>query len=133
MGAHAGKQLNTTALAFIGDAVYELHVRERVLESGQANADRLHSMAVKYVKAEAQAKAVRSIIDELSEDEQDLVRRARNRKPATKPKNADPLTYKMATAFEALIGRLYLDGDEKRLEEILNLAFLATRNGGEDG
>ena len=120
---------NTTALAFIGDAVYEVYVRRRVLESGQANADKLHQMAVNYVRADGQAAALKSIYEKLSEEEKDLVRRARNRKPASKPKNADPLIYKLATAFEALIGYLYLAGDEKRMDEIIKLAFDAIEGG----
>lgn len=121
--------VNTTALAFMGDAVYETYARKRVLESGQTNADKLHQMAVKYVRADGQAAALKMIYDELSAEEQDLVRRARNHKSASKPKNADPLTYKLATAMEALIGRLYLTGDEERMCEILNLAFSAIERG----
>jgi len=116
-------QANTTALAFLGDAVYEVYARKRVFEKGQTNADKLHQMAVKYVRAEGQAKAIKSIFDDLSEEEQALVKRARNKKSASKPKNADPVEYKLATAFEALIGYLYLEENEKRLEEILELAF----------
>ncbi|MCL2437396.1 MAG: ribonuclease III [Clostridiales bacterium] len=117
------KQLNTTALAYIGDAVYEVHVRNHVLQSGQANADKLHQMAVKYVKAEGQAKALKAIFDQLSEEEQDLVKRARNRKTTSKPNNANPVAYKLATALEALIGHLYLTGNTERLEEIIKLAM----------
>ena len=119
------KQLNTTALAYIGDAVYEVHVRNYVLQSGQVNADKLHQMAVQYVKAESQAKALKAIYDELSEEEQDLVRKARNRKTATKPKNADPVLYKFATAFEALIGYHYMADNQNRINEIVALAIAA--------
>jgi len=117
------KQLNTTALAFIGDAVYEIYVREHVIKSGQTNADKLHQMAVAYVKAESQAKIGKAIFDELSEDEQALFKRARNRKTTSKPKNVDPVLYKLATAFEALIGHLYLTGNKERLDEIIALSF----------
>ena len=120
--------VNMTALAFIGDAVYEVHIRKHVLESGQANADKLHKMAVKYVCAEGQARALKWIFDMLSEDEQALVKRARNRKSASKPKNADPVEYKLATAFEALVGDLYLKGGVERLDEILRLAVAAVEN-----
>ena len=113
----------------MGDAVYETHVRKRVLESGQTNADRLHQMAVQYVRADAQAAALRLIYDRLSEEEQGLVKRARNRKAATKPKNADPVAYKLATAFEALIGYLFLTEDENRMDEIIRLAFEAIERG----
>jgi len=121
--------VNTTVLAFIGDAVYEIYARKRVLESGRTNADQLHRMAVKFVKAEGQAAAIKSIFDSLSEDEQAIVKRARNKKSASKPKNADPIEYKWATALEALVGHLYLEGDEERLNEIIELAFAATDRG----
>lgn len=114
------KQINTTALAYIGDAVYEVYIRRHVMETGQQNADRLHSMAVPYVKAGGQAYAVKALMDGvLTEEEAALVKRARNRKTSSKPKNADIIDYKMATAFEALIGYLYLSGEIKRLEEII--------------
>lgn len=110
--------LNTTALAFLGDAVYETFIRAYVLESGQVHADRLHRMAVKYVRAEGQAAALRRIMPDLPEDELALVKRARNKKITSKPRYADPITYKMATAFEALMGYLYLAGKEERLLEL---------------
>lgn len=89
------------------------------MESGQQNADKLHRMAIRYVCADGQAKAVKSMMgDFLTEEEIGLVKRARNRKTASKARSADAVTYKLATAFEALIGYLYLDGQEERLEEI---------------
>mgnify|MGYP001214746643 CR=1 FL=1 len=121
--------INTTALAFMGDAVYEVYVREHVMESGQQAADKLHRMAVKYVCAESQAAAVKAMFDDLSEDEQKLVKRARNRKSATKPRNTDPVTYKWATAFEALVGYLHISGDRDRAEEIINEAIAFADNG----
>ena len=80
-------------------------------------------MAVKYVRAEGQAKALKAIYDMLDEDEQALVRRARNRKINSKPKNVDPIEYKHATAFEALIGYLYVEDKLDRMDEIVALAF----------
>lgn len=117
------KNLNTTALAYIGDAVYELYIRRHVLDSGRSNVDILHKTAVKYVRAEAQSTALKKIFDELSEEEQILVKRARNRKIVSKPKNADPVTYKYATAFEALVGELFLSGNRERLEEVIGRAI----------
>lgn len=114
---------NTTALAFLGDALYEVFVRRKVIETGQPAADRLHLMAVKYVKAESQAKAIKAMYEDLPVEEQTLTRRARNRKSATKAKNADPVTYKWATAFEALLGHLYLNGQLERMDEIMALAM----------
>ena len=116
------EKINTTALAFMGDAVYEVFVRECLLASGNHNAHKLHGMAVKYVKASAQAIAIKAMFDDLTEAEQRLVKRARNRRSATKPKNADPVEYKWATAFEALIGKLYLDGEADRTEELMETA-----------
>ena len=111
--------INTTTLAFLGDAIYEVYVRKHVMESGEHRADKLHRMAVRYVRADAQASIIKYMFDDLTESEQKLVKRARNHKSATKPKNVSPVTYKWATSHEALIGYLYLADDLDRLEEIL--------------
>ena len=116
------KTYNSIALAFLGDAVYERFIRERIVRHGTVGADKMHREAVRYVKAAAQERVLRAIADALTEDEADVVRRARNHRITSKPKNADPLTYKMATAFEALLGYLYLDGQEERLAEIMERA-----------
>ena len=118
------KQINTTALAYMGDAVYEVYIRKHVMETGQVNADKLHFMSVPYVKAEGQARAVKSIINGfLTEEETALVKRARNHKSASKQRNANPIDYKLATAFEALIGYLYLCGNIERMEEVIEKAI----------
>ena len=111
--------MNTTALAFLGDAVYETYVRNHLIQTMQADADKLHRTAVKYVRAEAQAGAMKQLLSSLSEEELGLVKRARNKKISTKPKNADPVLYKWATAFEALIGYLYLSDNRARMEEVI--------------
>ena len=103
----------------LGDAVFETYVRNHLVQTMKADADKLHRAAVKYVRAEAQAQAMKQLIPSLSEEELNLVKRARNKKISTKPKNADPVLYKWATAFEALIGYLYLSGDKVRMEEII--------------
>lgn len=115
--------MNTTVLAFLGDSVYETFVRDHVIKKGQVNADLLHRAAVRFVRADAQAFALKEMMDELSEEEQSLVKRARNKKISTKPKNADPVVYKWATAFEALIGFLYLAEKQSRMEEIIQRAI----------
>jgi len=118
------KQINTTALAYMGDAVYEIYIRKHVMETGHVHVDRLHAMAVPFVKAEGQAKAIKYLMDNLlTEEEQALTKRARNHKIATKAKNATPMDYKWATAFEALLGYLYLKDDIKRLEEVIAKAI----------
>lgn len=116
-------EVNTTALAYMGDAVYEQAVREYILKKGSYNVNSMHRLATDFVKASAQAKIIKTMFDELSEGEQSLVRRARNRKFSTKAKNADPVTYKWATAFEALVGYLYLAEYNERLERVLARAI----------
>ena len=114
---------NTTVLAFIGDAVYEVAIRAHVLSSGEVRADNLHKAAVKYVRAEAQARALKAMMPALSDEEVALVKRARNKKITSKPKNAEPMEYKMATAFEALIGALYMAEDHQRIKELIEQAI----------
>ena len=114
------KQINTTALAYLGDAVYEVEVRKRMMLAGTENVDRLHQMAVRFVRAEGQAYAIKQLLTELTEEEQAIVKRARNRKIVSKPKNLDPVTYKLATAFEALIGYLYLNQEDERLDDVIS-------------
>ena len=122
------KQINTTALAYLGDAVYEVAIRKYIMETGQYNADRLHQIAVRYVCAEGQAKAIKAIMDELTEDEQSLVKRARNRKITSKPRNVAPITYKWATAFEAFVGYLHLAEQHERLDWFIKRAIDIVNN-----
>jgi len=117
------KDVNTTALAYMGDAVYEQAVRENMLTRGSYHVNNLHKLATHFVKAHTQAKIIKTMFDELTEQEQALVKRARNRKYASKAKNADPVTYKWATAFEALVGYLYLAEDNERLDWVLKRAI----------
>jgi len=117
------KQINTTALAYLGDAVYEVAIRKYIMETGQYNADRLHKIAVRYVCAEGQALAIKRLIEELTEEEQSLVRRARNRKITSKPRNVEPITYKWATAFEAFVGYLHLTEQQERLDWFIGRAI----------
>ena len=117
------RNLNPEALAYMGDAVWEQTVREKLLHEGNARVDNLHHKAVGYVNAEAQAAAIREIMDDLTEDELALVKRARNHKFHSKAKHADPITYKWATAFEALIGYYYRAGETERLRWFIGRAF----------
>ncbi len=112
-------RMNTGNLAFVGDSVYDLYIRKMVISGGIERTDRANRAAVRYVKAPAQAKAIRTMFHELEEDEKDLVKRARNKKTASKAKNADIIDYKWATGMEALVGYLYLSGQEERLTEIM--------------
>lgn len=105
-------------LAYIGDAVFELLVRTYMVAGGHHKIQVLHTMTVDHVKAENQARIVRGLYDILTEEEQDLIRRGRNVK-STVPKNVDPGDYRLSTGFEALLGYLYLIGDEERLYELV--------------
>lgn len=115
--------LPALVLAYVGDAVYELAVRSRLVGTGLTRVNRLHSEAVKYVNAGAQAKILKRIEDSLTEEEFIVVRRGRNAKSAHTPQGAGVLEYRHSTAMEALIGYLYLKGDAARLDEIMALAF----------
>lgn len=119
------KQLNSLALAYMGDAVYEIYVRRHLLQSGKVRPNQLHKEATGYVSAKAQANVIHAFLDEgrLSEEEEAVVRRGRNAKSGTIPKNTDVQTYRYSTAFESLIGYLYLAGREERLDEIIQAAF----------
>ncbi len=111
-------------LAYIGDSVYEVFTRKKVLE-GNPNlpAHKLHKENVKYVKAKAQSNAMEKIEPMLQESELAIYKRGRNAKSATVPKNADLTDYRRATGFEALIGFLELSGQHERLVEIMEIAF----------
>ena len=111
--------INTNTLAYIGDAVYELYIREHAMQIRIENVDMMSSLTVKYVKAESQALGIKAIFDNLSEEEQSVVRRGRNRKIRSTPRAVDPVIYKTATGLEALIGYLYIKGEDERLTEVV--------------
>lgn len=115
------KMMSPLQLAYIGDAIYEVFVRTHILMNNNKNVNRLHRLAIKYVKADAQAKFYHEIQEYLTEDERRIVKRGRNSKVATVPKNANLTDYKYATGFESLIGYLYLTGNTERLEYIYKL------------
>lgn len=115
---------NTTVLAYLGDAVYELKIREMLIDREESlRANSLHRKATRYVSARGQAAAVKNLMkDFLSDEELSLVKRARNHKTSSHPRGADPVEYKLATGFEALIGELYLKGEMDRINEIVEIA-----------
>ena len=106
--------------AYIGDCVYELYIREHLVQTTNLKPHKLHIEAIKHVKAAAQAKLLKELEDFLTEEEKDIVRRTRNTQNHHVAKNADPTDYMYSTAFEGLIGYLYLSGEKERLEEILD-------------
>lgn len=109
--------------AYVGDAVYELYIRTNLVNNAKLNPHKLHVEAIKYVKAQAQAKILETITENLTEEEKDIVRRGRNAQNHHLPKNANLDEYSHATAFEALIGYLYLTKQDERLGEILEKTF----------
>ena len=117
------KLISPLTWAYIGDAVYELYVREYLIKNTNLKPHRLHIETIKYVKASAQANILKKVEEYLTEEEKDIVKRGRNTKTHSAPKNADLTDYMYATAFEALIGYLYVTGQNKRLEEILKLCI----------
>lgn len=119
------KQLNSLALAYMGDAVFEVYVRRHLLQSGKVKPNHLHREGTKYVSAKAQCQILFQMMDDgiLSEDELAVVMRGRNAKSGTVPKNTDVQTYRYSTAFEALLGYLHLTGKHERLEELILTAF----------
>lgn len=114
------RSINIIALAYLGDSIYEVYIRESLLEKGLVKVDDMQKEAVNYVSAKAQCKILDSMIENsfLTEEELDVVKRGRNYKRNIHPKNTDIVTYKKSSGFEALIGYLYLK-DRDRLKEIL--------------
>lgn len=109
--------LSPLQLAYVGDAVYELLVRTYLLNRGMSVAA-LHRATTKYVKAKSQANIIHMLEDSLSEEEKAIVKRGRNSKSNTMPKNAEMIDYRYATGFEALIGYLYLTRRDERLSSL---------------
>ena len=105
--------------AYIGDCVYELYIRTKLVNETKLKPHALHIEAIKHVKAKAQAEALNNMYEILTEKEKDIVRRGRNAENHHLPKNANVQDYMYATAFEALIGYLYLTKQNDRLKEIL--------------
>lgn len=108
------QEMNALALAYLGDAVYELWVRTHLLELGYEKVKELHKQAVSYVRASTQAQVLHTLLPELDEVEQQVVLRGRNAKGGY-PKNVDVVTYRHATAFESLVGYWHLNGQLNRM------------------
>ena len=114
--------INVISLAYLGDSVYEIYVREYLIKKGIAKVEDLQKEAVKYVSAKSQCKILSYLMDNelLNDMELDIVKRGRNYKRTSHPKNTDIITYKMSSGFEAMIGYLYLNNEKDRLDEIMN-------------
>ncbi|NLL70888.1 MAG: ribonuclease III [Epulopiscium sp.] len=117
------RQCSPLVLAYIGDAVFEVFSRTKVVVHHHGPVHRLHNQSKEYVKASAQAQMVQCLQPHLTEEEKSIIRRGRNAKSHSMPKNAELMDYKIATGLEALVGYLYLEGQIDRLEELIQLGF----------
>lgn len=115
--------LSPLVWAYIGDSVYEMFIRVNLVNNSNAKPHKLHIESIKYVKAKAQADILKRIQDKLTEKELEIVKRGRNTQNHHVAKNANVADYSQSTAFEALIGYLYLTKQDERLKEILNMAL----------
>ena len=115
------KEINSQVLAYLGDTIYEDYIREYLIRKGIANVNDLQNEAVKYVSAKAQSLFLEKLINQnfFDEEEISIIKRARNHKTISHPKNTDIVTYKKATGFEALIGYLKLENKMSRIDEII--------------
>jgi len=114
--------MNSLVLAYLGDSVYELYVRKYLVKKNIGKVNDLQKEAINYVSASNQKKYLLKMIEDkyLTEDELDIVKRARNHKNNHKPKYSSIITYKNATGLEALIGYLYLNNNNNRINDIMN-------------
>ena len=114
--------INGIALAFEGDAVYSMYIRRHLIFQGLTKPNQLHREATQYVSAKAQANLISLMLEEgiLTEKEEDIYKRGRNANSHTKAKNADIVTYRMSTGFEAVMGYLHMTEEIERLEELID-------------
>lgn len=115
------KEINVLVLAYLGDTIYEDYIRKFLINKGIHHVNELQKQAVNYVSAKNQAKYVLEMIDQhfFTEEEIAIIKRARNYKTTSHPKNCDIVTYKYATGLEALIGYLELDHQKNRIDQIM--------------
>lgn len=112
-------QMSPLIWAYVGDCVYELYIRTYLVDNTSLKPHKLHIEAIKYVKAGSQAEILKNMMDDLSEEEKQIVRRARNTNNHHLPKNSNVQEYMYSTAFEALIGYLYLTKKHERIKELI--------------
>lgn len=123
--------INGIALAFEGDAVYSMYIRRHLIFQGMTKPNKLHQAATRYVSARAQASLIEGMLEQeiLTEKELEIYKRGRNTNSHTKAKNADVVTYRMSTGFEAVMGYLHMTGELARLEELINWCIQQVEEG----
>ena len=114
--------LNPQVLAFVGDGVYSLYIRHKIITTEDLKGQKLHSEVVNYVKAKGQSNYIDKLLPKFTEEELSVFKRARNYKTLTHAKNANIIDYRRATGLEAVIGYLYLTNKIDRLNELLELS-----------
>lgn len=117
------KEINILALAYLGDAVYELEIRKHFIDIKIQKVNKMQKESINYVSAKSQCKYINYFLDNniLNEDEIDVVKRGRNAKVFSHPKNVDIVTYKWATALECLFGYLYVNNNINRINELIKI------------
>ena len=120
------REVSTQALAYLGDCVLEMQVREHLVNTGLSTSGHLNEAALSFVRASAQAEAMKKLLPVLSEEEEAYFRRGRNLGHSSVPKNATVSDYRTATGMEALFGFLHLAGRGERIAELFRLAYLET-------
>lgn len=118
--SHSAKEYSPLALAYIGDGVYEIFVRTYVINKGNRQVNKMHKASRELVRASSQAKIYYLIEDMLTEEEDAILKRGRNAKSMSVPKNGDVTEYRHATGLEALIGYLYIEGRIERIKELVD-------------
>ena len=117
------KQMSPLTWAYLGDSIFETYIRDYLVDTTNLKPNKLHRKAIMYVKAKAQADVIKKLDAYLTDEEKNIVKRTRNTENHHVPKNADKADYMYSTAFEGLIGYLYLTKQEERLAEILKLSI----------
>ena len=117
------KNLNPQVLAFVGDGVYSLYIRHKFVLASDAKGKNLHDMVTNFVKAGGQSNFIERILPMFTEEEMAVFKRARNHKTLSQAKNAKVVDYRRATGLEAVLGYLYLIGEETRLNELLGYSI----------
>ena len=117
------KEINSLVLAYLGDTIYEDYIREYLIKKGLGNVHELQEASMNYVSAKAQARILEELINKniFTEEELEIIKRARNNNSHKSPKSCDPITYRKATGLEALIGYLKLEDEINRIEEIMRV------------
>ena len=119
------KEVSTEALAYLGDSVLEIRVREKLVNDGSSGSGNLNRASLSYVKASEQAAAMHRIIPSLDEEETLVFKRGRNMSGGNVPKSATMSEYRTATGMEVLFGYLHLTGRQERIDELFSLAYPA--------